>query len=432
MSLKKDISLVDLVRATRRLAEEGDRITQLGICPMSEELIRAPIELALEYDFPALFVVSRNQVSGDKGGGYVMGLTPQTFVQKILDVEDSIGLNSDSSPDYIRFVGVDHCGPWYKEREKELGEEEAIESVKHTLIACLKAGYSGFHIDCSFKPPLSVEMNEERMIKLTVDLIKFTERKRIALKNQPVSYEIGTEETAGKSVSVEHFNSSIKSMLSEIRKRELPEPAFVVGRTGAEIKMLENVGGFDYTAASSLPKVARNFHLGFKEHNADYLSNPILSLHPHCGITAANVGPSFAAEQTKALLSLAAMEEKKIGKDSSNLYQVMSEAVLEKALFHKWLRKEDEWTVDELPAMPAELRAVTVVCGHYVYYDEKVREAIGKLYSNLKKNELLENPEAYVTKTVKKAIMRYVDAFNLRGSTSRILHWLEEEIKKEG
>jgi len=280
MSLRDDISLAGLVRATQRLAEEGDRITYLGIYPMSEELIRAPIELALEYDFPVLFVASRNQVSEDEGGSYVMGLTPEGFIQKILEVENSLGLDSESSPDYLRFVGIDHCGRWYKEREKKLDEERAIKPAKCTLIACLEAGYSGFHIDCSFKPPSSVEVNEEKMIKLTVDLIEFTERKRIALKKRPVSYEIGTEETAGKSISVEHFNLSIKNILSEIKKRGLPEPAFVVGRTGAEIKMLENVGGFDYTAASSLPEVARKFHMGFKEHNADYLSNPIFSLHP--------------------------------------------------------------------------------------------------------------------------------------------------------
>jgi len=259
MSLRNDISLAGLVRATHRLAEKGNRITHLGICPMSEELIRAPIELALEHDFPVLFVVSRNQVSEDEGGGYVMRLTPEGFIQKILDIEDSLRINGESSPDYIRFISIDHCGPWYKEKEKKLCEEEAIKSVKRTLIACLKAGYSGFHIDCSFKPSSLVEMNEEKMIKLTVDLIEFTEKKRIALKKRPVSYEIGTEETAGKSVSVEHFNSSIKNVLSEIKKRGLPEPAFVVGRTGAEIKMLENVGGFDYTAASSLSEVARKF-----------------------------------------------------------------------------------------------------------------------------------------------------------------------------
>jgi len=421
MPLRDDVSLADLVRITHRLAEKGDRITHLGVCPMSEELIRAPVELALKYNFPVLFVASRNQVSDDEGRGYVMELTPEGFVQKIIDVENSLELNSDSSPDYMRFISVDHCGPWYREIEKKLSEKEAIKSVKRTLIACLKAGYSGFHIDCSFKPPESVEMNEEKMINLTVDLIEFAERKRVSLRKRAVSYEIGTEETAGESVSVEHFSLSIKGILSEIKKRKLPEPAFVVGRTGAEIKMLENVGGFDYTAASSLPKIARKFHIGFKEHNGDYLSSPILSLHPRYGITAVNVGPAFAAEQTRALLRLEEIEEREMGKGSSNLYQVMSRVVLEKAPFTKWLREKDKWSANELRDMPAELRAVTVVCGHYVYYDEKVRETINKLYSNLKRHRVFENPEAYVMEVVKKAIMRYVDALNLRGSTSKII-----------
>lgn len=421
MPLRNNISLVDLVKATHRLAEKRDRITHLCICPMSEELVRAPIELALEYDFPLLFVASRNQVSEEEGGGYVMGLTPQGFIQKIADIEKSLGLNSDSSPDYIRFIGVDHCGPWYREKEKKMSEEEAMESVKRTLIACLKAGYSGFHIDCSFKPPPSVKMNEKKITKLTLDLIEFTERERIALGRQPLSYEIGTEETAGKSISVEHFSLSLKKMLLEMKKRRLPEPAFVVGRTGAEVKMLENIGRFDYTSASSLPEVAKKFHMGFKEHNGDYLSDPILSLHPWYGITAVNVGPAFAAEQTRALLNLATIEERKIGREGCNLYEVMSRAVLKKAPFNKWLRKDDKWTDDELRDMPAELRAITLVCGHYVYYDESVREAVNKLYSNLKRHKVFKNPEAYVMEAVKKAIMRYVDSFNLRESTSKIL-----------
>ena len=63
MPLKNDMSLADLVRANYELTERGDRIAHLGIYPMLEELISAPIELALEYDFPVLFVASRNQIS---------------------------------------------------------------------------------------------------------------------------------------------------------------------------------------------------------------------------------------------------------------------------------------------------------------------------------------------------------------------------------
>jgi len=68
MPLRDDISPADLVKATHRLSEKGERITHLCICPMSEELIRAPIELALKYDFPLFFIASRNQVSEEEGG----------------------------------------------------------------------------------------------------------------------------------------------------------------------------------------------------------------------------------------------------------------------------------------------------------------------------------------------------------------------------
>ena len=67
MPLREDISPTDLVKATYRLSEKGEKITHLCICPMSEELIKAPIELTLEYDFPVLFVASRNQVSEEEG-----------------------------------------------------------------------------------------------------------------------------------------------------------------------------------------------------------------------------------------------------------------------------------------------------------------------------------------------------------------------------
>ena len=105
-------------------------MTHLGVCPMSEELIKIPVELAAEYDFPVIFITSRNQVSEEEGGGYVMGLTPETFLRKIEDIEKSLGLNSKPERAYLRLVGVDHCGPWYRAHEKSLGEKEAIEAIK--------------------------------------------------------------------------------------------------------------------------------------------------------------------------------------------------------------------------------------------------------------------------------------------------------------
>lgn len=421
MAVSANVSLGDVVAATNRLADQGDRFTLLGVCPMSEELIRAPIELAMEHDFPLLFVASRNQVSEDPGGGYVMGLDQRAFLEMIADMEGEAKGAYLGDRAYLRFVSVDHCGPWYKQREKQLGEAEAMESVKRTLSACIEAGYAGIHIDCSFAPPPGVAMNEAKMSKLTADLFEFTEAERERLGKPPVSYEIGTEETAGASVGAEHFRESISNILTELERRHLPKPAFVVGRTGALIEMLENTGGFDYTAASVLPAIAREFGMGFKEHNADYLSAPILELHPGYGITGANVGPSFACAQTRAYLRLAALEERAAGKDASNLFSVMAEAALREAPFSKWLRKADTWTADELRRSPAQLRAVTLVTGHYTYTCEDVKAAIVKMFDNLHRVGAIDDCAAYVMASVKAAIMRYVDAFNLRGSTSKVL-----------
>jgi len=421
MSAPQDVSLSDVVKATHALAECGERFTLLGVCPMSEELIRAPIELAEEYDFPLLFVVSRNQVSEDPGGGYVMGLDQEAFLQMIARMEKDAGEKFSGGRPYLRFVSVDHCGPWYKPREKKLDEAAAVASVKKTLTACIAAGYAGIHIDCSFAPPPGVEMNELKMARMTADLFEFTESERRRLDKPALSYEIGTEEAAGASVTADHFRQSIASILDELKRRELPTPAFVVGRTGALVEMLENTGGFDYAAACELPRIAREFGIGFKEHNADYLSTPILSLHPAYGVTAANVGPDFAAAQTCALLQLAAIEERHLAADASSLYDVMSETALQVAPFSKWLRKGDDWTAADLRKMPARLRALTLATGHYTYYTPAVRAAVEKMFGNLRGKRLVDDPRAFVVSEVKSAIMRYVRAFNLVGATSKIL-----------
>jgi tagatose-1,6-bisphosphate aldolase non-catalytic subunit AgaZ/GatZ len=430
MTAPAALSLNDVVKAIGRLSASGESITLLGICPMSEELIRAPVELAVELDFPVYFVASRNQVSEERGGGYVMGLTPQGFMQKISDLESSI---PDKERPYLRFVGVDHCGPWYREHEKRLETGEALEAVKRTLAACLQAGYSAIHIDCSFLPHNRPALDEEETIRLTVELMEFCEEQRKKHGLSCVAYEIGTEETAGLGITPAHFRRSIAAILQQLKQRGLPRPAFAVGRTGAKIEMLDNAGPYEYTSASTLPKVAAEFKMGFKEHNADHLTSLILSLHPPYGITGANIGPSLAATQTRAMLNLAEMEEKGIKDGRSGLYRLMSKAVLEQAPFGKWLKKGDSWTAETLRRDPARLLAVTLVTGHYTYYDPQVRRATLQLYENLRKNNIVAEPEKYVIDAIKKEILRYVDNFNLKGGTAKILAAIKQftEAKRE-
>ena len=51
---------------------KGEKHTLLGIGPMSENFLRASLEISKEKDFPLMYIASRNQVDAYKfGGGYV-------------------------------------------------------------------------------------------------------------------------------------------------------------------------------------------------------------------------------------------------------------------------------------------------------------------------------------------------------------------------
>ena len=71
--------------------------------------------------------------------------------------------------------------------------------------------------------------------------------------------------------------------------------------------------------------------------------------------------------------------------------------------------------------MPEKLEQVTMVCGHYVFEDEDVKKARVKLYKNVKALKITDDPEAVVIKAVKASIMKYVDAFNLKGLNNLII-----------
>ena len=57
-----------------------------------------------------------------------------------------------------------------------------------------------------------------------------------------------------------------------------------------------------------------------KEHNADYLSNHSLSLHPKLGIHATNVAPEFGVEETKALIEI--LKKHRQTKFLENFYEI--------------------------------------------------------------------------------------------------------------
>ncbi|HGE69631.1 TPA: sugar-phosphate kinase, partial [Candidatus Poribacteria bacterium] len=259
-------SLRDIVTI---LQKKNINATLLGIGPMSEIVIRATLELARDMEFPVMFIASRNQIDSiELGGGYVMGWDQMAFSNAIHNIADDVNF------DGLLYLCRDHGGPWQRDNEKaeKLPLKQAMEKAKSSYLDDLKAGFNLLHIDPTKDPHIQGSVPMELVIERTIELISYLEEQIQKLNLMPISYEVGTEETAGGLISNDAFEAFIEKLLKELDSRSLPHPAFIVGQTGTLVKMNKNVGKFDPETAHNLSMIARKYGIGFKEHNADYLS----------------------------------------------------------------------------------------------------------------------------------------------------------------
>jgi D-tagatose-1,6-bisphosphate aldolase subunit GatZ/KbaZ len=95
-----------------------------------------------------LFAATLNQM--DRDGGYT-GWTPEDYVTRLRVLAEN------HSCDYPLYACLDHGGPWLKDAHASagLGLDEAMAEVKHSLTACLEAGYALLHVGPTVDPSLS-------------------------------------------------------------------------------------------------------------------------------------------------------------------------------------------------------------------------------------------------------------------------------------
>ena len=80
--MKKQVSITKAVKYVINSTDE--KHTLLGIGPMSENFLRASLEISKEKDFLLMYIASRNQVDAYKfGGGYVFHADQKKFRDKI-------------------------------------------------------------------------------------------------------------------------------------------------------------------------------------------------------------------------------------------------------------------------------------------------------------------------------------------------------------
>ncbi|MCC0783660.1 class II D-tagatose-bisphosphate aldolase, non-catalytic subunit [Clostridioides sp. ES-S-0108-01] len=419
----KKLPIKTVVQRLLDLQEEGRSATLLGIGPMSPNLLQASFELAKDYDFPLMFIASRNQVDADElGGGYVNGWNQETFTKDIKKIADKVGF------DGLYYLCRDHGGPWQrdKERNDHLPVDEAMELGKKSYLADIEAGFDLLMIDPTKDPfeigkviPLDV------VLERTVELIEYCENERKRLNLPDIGYEVGTEETNGGLTSTETYETFITRLKVELDKRDLPMPTFIVGQTGTLTRKTEQVGTFNFRNAYDLAQMAKKYGVGLKEHNGDYLDDVTLLEHIPSQIIATNVAPQYGTEETRAYLKLAEVERKleKEGlvEKTSNIRHVLLVNAIECGRWRKWvIGEQKDLTAEEIFKNEALSNEILDIAGHYTFNNDDVKKEIKVLYANLSKNNI--DGQRFVVDHIKRPLRDYAECYNLKGVTTRILN----------
>lgn len=415
---RKNISIRKTVEFVVNAKDE--KYTLLGIGPMSENFLRASLEISKEKDFPLMYIASRNQVdSYELGGGYVFNSDQKLFKETIEKICDEIGYDNQY------YLCRDHGGPWQrdKERNDHLPEDEAMELAKQSYKADILNGFDLLHIDPTKDPnEMCKVVDIDTVFNRTMELIEYCEqvRKDYGIEKE-IAYEVGTEETSGGLTSLDRYENFIKRIEAYTKEKGLPMPIFIVGQTGTLTRLTKNVGHFNYENSMELSQVAAKYGVGLKEHNGDYLSEAKLLAHLNLGITAMNVAPAFGTVETMALLELLDVEDKfaemGIIKNPSNLREVMTHESVYSMKWKKWLT--DEVDMSNLETLDdATKRQITELCGHYTYSTPVVEAEINKLYENL--STIYIDGKRYVIEKLKEEMQKHVRCFNMEGLTSKI------------
>ena len=407
------VSIGEIVRRIIELRARGTQITLLAACPNSDAVLEAAVKVAGASHTPMLFAATLNQV--DRDGGYT-GWTPASFVARMEELAVKYGCSSPLYP------CLDHGGPWLKDAHTRdhLSVEETMAEVKATLTACVEAGYALLHIDPTVDrtlppgQPLEIDV----VVARTVELIAHAEMERERVGQEPVSYEVGTEEVHGGLVDLGAFDRFLTGLQSQLESSGLAGvwPCFVVARVGTDL----HTTTFD-------PESARRSHervapLGslIKGHYTDWVANP--SDYPATGMGGANVGPEFTATEVAALDELCYREIGLVGRGSmlspSGFAEALKYAVIRSGRWLKWLAPaEAGCDFDELAQ--ARQKWLVATGARYVWTDPHVLGARDLLYENLRSE--IADPNGYVVDRIAQNVRMYVEAFNLRGSASSLL-----------
>jgi protein-tyrosine-phosphatase len=308
--------------------------SNLGIGPMSTEIIEAIFRVSNYHRKELMIIASKNQI--DYSGGYVNNWMTKEFM-------DFIKIMKQKYPNSNVKICRDHCGPGFN------GNYD-LEDTYKTIKSDIELGFDLIHIDfCHFKG------NKEEMLQESKKAIEY------CLKLNPlVSLELGTDENVGTNfgiINLEEVEKEIDFFL------QFCKPEFYVVQTGSLIKEINQVGNFNKQFVEKISKIMKTKGIKLKEHNADYLSNE--EIESRKGIVdAMNIAPQLGVIQTMIILEKSLI----YGIDFTDFL----EEVYQKGRWKKWMHKNT----------PENKFLCCIIAGHYHFSSEKYKKIIFELEKN--------------------------------------------------
>lgn len=389
-----------------RLKAQGHKpMTLLGVCPNSMSVIKATFRAAKRNNAPIIFVATLNQ--GDCDGGYT-GMTQKDFV-RVLCHEAA---RNNYTGEYI--VAIDHGGPWLKDIQtiEKWPYEKAMDGVKESFEASVKAGYDMIHVDPTVDRtlPKGETIKIEVVAERTIELITHVERFRKAGGYPSISYEVGTEEVHGGLADETVFNRFLALLKEGLERNGCLDawPDFIVGKVGTDL----HTTCFDPAVARDLTSTVAKYRSYIKGHYTDNVENP--EEYPLCNMGAANVGPEFTVCEYDALEELEELERRLFAEDKvamlSGIGQTIEKAVLKSDRWKKWVL-EGESTDDFYSIVPERRRWLIATGARYIWQNPEVLAARESLYKNLRDNAV--DAEEIVLARIESSIDKYCYAFNI-------------------
>ncbi len=373
----------------------NSRKTLLGVGPMSKNCVESAVETSIELDAPVMLIASRRQIECQKhGGGYVNNWTTEIFSKYVNKIKKNSKI----------FLCRDHGGPWQNNNEINYNYslKKTMKSAKESFKTDIDNNFKVLHIDTSIeinKKKVDFKKSIERLFELYEYCYYYSKKKK-----KEILFEVGTEEQSGSTSTFEELENTLNEIKKGCEKYKLPFPNFIVIQSGTKVMERRNIGSFEshIRVSRELPveiqliknlEICKKYNIYMKEHNADYLNEDSIKLHPFLGIHAANVAPEFGVTETISFLKV--LENEKLNQFKEEFIDI----AFKSNKWKKWVIKENELSKKEK----------AIICGHYIFSDPRVLDIKEEVKFLLNKKKIIL--DEYLKNSIKKSIKRYLKGF---------------------